>query len=84
MRAEAIELTENTAVLLMTPGWLGRLFGARVTRLELHKRVNGDWHAKVTGRDIDYMWHSSTIKHALDFRPVNAPPQATAKERTKP
>lgn len=81
MKATLVERTDTTATVRLQPNWLGRLFGARDSIVELtwHRGASSNnfaWHAVGTGRDLHYLEHRDVIRYALDFVPVIAPPRA--------
>lgn len=85
MRAELILIAEahDEALVRLTPGRLGRLFGARVVEIRLVRSPLVVypfyvWRAATTGRDIDYLPNSGKIRRALEFSPVERMPAALA------
>jgi hypothetical protein len=78
VKAIAIEVAAERATVVLTPGWLGRLFGARETVVELEWRDHG-WRAVVSRKRLCEMKHQRLITRALDFRPCAYVPRAIAR-----
>lgn len=76
MKARALEVTADRATVLIQPGWLLRLFGARDVTCELVRAVEG-WRHAASQRRLDHAPHCSLILRALDFRPGAQMPRAT-------
>lgn len=82
MRATALEVTATTATVLLEPGWLRRLFGARPALVELRRAHAGrDWACFGTGRPLHRIPHGSVIENALSLRAAPMLPAARAIER---
>ena len=81
MRATALEVTAERAVVELRPGWLARLLGARTLVVEL-KRPGGRWMTAATEDILSRgLPRDRLLLEALDFRPVVAPPRALARPR---
>lgn len=78
MRFRCISYTDERAVVRAEPSWLGRMFGAKATTIELGRvkkpgELQGTfrmtpWVAKGSGRSLDELEDHEAIRHALDFR----------------
>lgn len=65
---------------MITPSWLGWLFGARTLAIDLERRkdIIGNWCAWYTpasGRNLDALNDHREIRDALDFREVGSEPR---------
>lgn len=72
MIARRIAYTGDHATVVLEPGWLARLLGARTVSVDL-KNDSGMWLGAVTGRRLCDMPHGEIIRDALDFREVGSP-----------
>jgi hypothetical protein len=73
MKAHCIEFTGDRATVVLTPGWLRRLFGVREVAVDLEwlgTKNAKDWYAQGTGRSVLELTHGDLIRDALDFREV--------------
>lgn len=62
------------ATVVLTPSWLGYLFGARTLSIDLYNPEDGKgWRAVATNRELRDLPHGSLILNALDFREVGSP-----------
>ncbi len=87
MRATCIALTVDRATVVIWPGWLARLFGARAAVCELERAATG-WVTAGTALPVTrervydgLNWISGDsrarlILDAIDFRPIAALPEA--------
>jgi hypothetical protein len=80
VKAIAIEVAANRATVVLTPGWLGRLFGARETVVDLEWHDQG-WRAVASRTRLWDLAHRRLITRALDFRPRAYVPRAIARRQ---
>lgn len=85
MRITAIDVTADRAVVEMRPCWLARWFGARTERVTIVRQRYGDgshrgWVMETTETSIPWDLRDD-IMRALDFRPVDALPEARTVQR---
>ena len=64
--------TGPRATVVLTPGWLGYLFGARSVSVDLQREAR-IWRTIATDRELYNLRHGSLIRDALDFREVGSP-----------
>lgn len=73
-----VMLASDHAVVHLSPSWLARLFGAKDVVCELQWFLSpcespssySGWHNVHSRRHIDYMPHSSLLRSALEFQPL--------------
>lgn len=75
MKCRTIERGAGTASVLVTPSWLGRLFGARPYVLRCERSCFGEWRTVASRRSL-----SLPILDAIDRDEVTELPAA----RTEP
>lgn len=81
MRATLVYRDGDRAAVRLTPSWLGRLFGARETVVELERERRSDgsilhWKSPGSDRRLFQLRHGAMIEDALEAVPVAALPLA--------
>lgn len=79
MRAIALDVTAARATVLLRPCWLARWLGAPETIVELERGEAWQWIAVATKRRLGWIPHGALIENALDLRPRERLPEATAR-----
>lgn len=75
------------ARITITPGWLGRLFGARPKSGEAQRYLNiaygPQWLWSTTKREVKYEQYGRAVLRALELQDVEPLPRALLVERTR-
>lgn len=85
MRATCVVVSETRATVILTPSWVGRLFGAKPVRCELHRSPGtwgAQWKSLHTGRPIYELPHGAIIREAIELQPIEDLPRVRLSERT--
>lgn len=85
MRITAIEVTVDRAVVELRPCWLARWFGASTERLTIVRQRYSDgshreWVTEIAKTALPFDIRDDILR-ALDFRPVDALPEARTVQR---
>jgi hypothetical protein len=79
MRALCVTISETRATVILTPSWIGRLFGVKSARCELYRspHVPGAmWESLHTGRVLIELPYGALIRKALEIQPMGDLPPA--------